>query len=110
MVNSKDRFEADLKRLARAQETLVEALKQPKNSFIRDAVVKRFEYTFEISWKTVKAACDYLGFDCKSPREAIRTAFKQGWIKETEGWFEMLDARNLTSHTYEEERGLPCIG
>lgn len=37
-----------------ALDSLELALAQPKNEFIRDAVIQRFEYSFELSWKTLK--------------------------------------------------------
>lgn len=43
-----------LTHLKKALMTLKEALKQPKNNFIRDAVIQRFKYSYELSWKTLK--------------------------------------------------------
>lgn len=33
---------------------LQDALAQPKNGFIRDSVIQRFEFSIELSWKTAK--------------------------------------------------------
>lgn len=67
-------------------------------------LIKAFEYTYELAWNTLK---DYLEFggqtDIHGPRDVIRKAFKLGLIDDGEGWMDMLQSRNLTSHTYREE-------
>lgn len=100
MERSKEKIKADLALLEKALETLYLALKEPLTDFIRDATIQRFEYVFEISWKTVQVGSDHMGYVCNSPREAIKTAFKLGWITNPENWFDALEARNKTSHAY----------
>lgn len=68
----------------------------------KEGYVQRFEYTFELAWKTLK---DYLlenGQDLSSPKEIIRQAFQNEIIVEGEVWMEALKKRNLTSHTYDD--------
>jgi nucleotidyltransferase substrate binding protein, HI0074 family len=67
-----------------------------------DIAVKRFEFTFEMAWKTCKRALDYYGFDCKSPRECLREAFSQGILTDENTWLDMLEQRNLSAHVYDE--------
>lgn len=67
-----------------------------------DIAVKRFEFTFEMAWKTCKRALDYYGFDCKSPRECLREAFSQGLLNDESIWLDMLEQRNLSAHVYDE--------
>lgn len=102
MESAKERLHAHLTLLDRAVETLTEALRQPLTEFIRDAVIQRFEYLFELSWKTMQIGAAYMGTVCNSPREAIKAAFKLGWITNVDGWLEAMEARNETSHTYNE--------
>jgi nucleotidyltransferase substrate binding protein, HI0074 family len=68
-----------------------------------DAVIQRFEFTFEMAWKSVKLAAKTVGYDCKSPKGCLKLAYRMGWIKDEEKWLELLEARNLTSHTYDQE-------
>ncbi len=75
----------------------------PRTILIRDAVIQRFEYVFELSWKTLKAASAHLGTICNAPREAITFDFKMKWISNEVAWFEVMLSRNETSHTYNEE-------
>jgi len=102
MVNPRARYAADKQLLEKAVATLQEALMQPQNAFIRDAAIQRFEYVFELSWKTMQAAGMLRGISSRSPKDAIRRAFELGWIEDPEPWFKAMDARNLTSHTYDE--------
>lgn len=102
MEQAKDRLNAQLTQLAQALSTLEEVVRQPLTTVTRDAALQRFEYVFELSWKAVRVAAAYVGKSCGSPREAIRLAYQQGWVEDTDPWFDALDARNLTSHTYNE--------
>ncbi len=103
MESSQDRLKADLILLNRALKTLEEVLNMPRSNVTRDAAIQRFEYCFELSWKALQAASRISGLDCASPRDAIKNGFKEGWITDAKPWFESLEARNLTSHTYNEK-------
>jgi nucleotidyltransferase substrate binding protein (TIGR01987 family) len=78
------------------------ALAQPVNEFVRDSAIQRFEFTFELFWKSLKAYAEESGLEAFSPRDSMRTAFQLGVIQESPEWFRMLEDRNLTSHTYNE--------
>lgn len=67
-------------------------------------MVQSFEFTFELTWKTLK---DYLtdqAFLVQSPRETIKQAFQSNYLKDGHVWMEMLEQRNLLTHTYNEEQ------
>lgn len=68
-----------------------------------DGIIQRFEFCFELSWKLMKAYLSFEGIEANSPRSSIRESFKIGLIVEAEEWLDMLEKRNLSSHTYEEE-------
>jgi len=66
-------------------------------------LVRAFEFTFELGWKTIK---DYLydqGIDTNFPREALKEGFSTHIIEDGHAWIEMLGKRNELSHTYNEE-------
>jgi nucleotidyltransferase substrate binding protein (TIGR01987 family) len=73
---------------------------------LRDALIQRFEYSTEAFWKYLKA---YLqtehNLSANSPREVIRTGLSAKLYSEeiSQELLQMLDDRNLTSHTYVEE-------
>ena len=102
MVNPRARYEADLALLQKSLLTLRKALAAPKDDMSRDAVIQRFEYVFELGWKTLQAACALQGVETRSPKESIRRAFELSCVDDPDPWFKALEARNLTSHTYDE--------
>ena len=71
-----------------------------------DAVIRRFEFTFEMAWKSVKLTAKAVGYDCKSPKGCLKLAYRMGWIGDEEKWLELLEARNLSSHTYDQETAM----
>ena len=81
---------------------LAAALSQPANEFVRDAAIQRFEFSFELAWKSIQAAARVEGQECSSPRTAFSTAWRNRWIAEESVWLGMLDERNKTSHTYRD--------
>lgn len=74
---------------------------------IRDSIIKKFEYTFELTWKTLKAYLEGEGYqEIASPKRTLKQAFEIGIIKDEEVWANMLEARNSTAHTYDEEKAI----
>ena len=100
MEQAKEQLKAHVVLLEKALGTLSDALSQPLTDYMRDSIIKRFEYTFELSWKAIRIAADFMGATCNSPREAIRAAFKLNWIEDPDAWFAALEGRNNSSHTY----------
>ncbi len=74
---------------------------------LRDSIIKKFEYTFELSWKTIKAYLEEEGYEeMSSPRKVLKQAFESNIITDEEVWSNMLEARNSTAHTYDEEKAI----
>lgn len=76
--------------------------KESLNEIEKAGLIQFFEVAFELSWKVMK---DYLiteGYDVKSPREAIKTAFDYGLISDGAKWLEALEKRNLALEIYDE--------
>jgi len=71
----------------------------------KEGAIQRFEYTFELAWKTLKDYLIYSGvvFDQITPRSVIKQAFAAKIIQDGQTWIDMLDQRNLMSHTYDDE-------
>jgi nucleotidyltransferase substrate binding protein (TIGR01987 family) len=73
-----------------------------------DLAVKRFEFTYDMSWKAIKRCLDYLGLDAKYPRACFKEAYALGMISDEAIWLEMIEQRNVMSHVYsqDEVRGI----
>ena len=100
----RQRFE-NLQRVLGQLDAACEALaRAPNDAVISMAVVKAYEFSFELSWKTRKDLLAYEGIDAARPREVLREAFSYGLLQNDQLWIDMLEQRNLMIHTYDEER------
>jgi nucleotidyltransferase substrate binding protein (TIGR01987 family) len=79
------------------------ARREKLNRLEKEGLIQRFEYTFELAWKTMKDYLEGKGVDAAYPREVIKEAFSYGLLSDGDIWIEMLDRRNLLSHTYDEK-------
>ena len=88
--------------LKQAVATLDEALGAPDSGFVRDAIVKRFEYTYELSWKFMRRHLIWAALEPEpeTRKDLFRAAARAGLIDDPEAWFVFHEARNLTAHTY----------
>lgn len=69
----------------------------------RDGLIQRFEFTFELAWKTLKSCFEEEGLmGLNSPKTVLREAFAAGLIQTEEVWLAMLEDRNSTAHIYSE--------
>jgi nucleotidyltransferase substrate binding protein (TIGR01987 family) len=71
---------------------------------VRDGVIQRFEFTYELAWKATKVILEQSGvMDANSPKAVIREAYAQRLITDEDIWLNIISDRNLTSHVYKEE-------
>ena len=98
------KFEATFKQFEGALNRFKEVLSVPKTDIVRDSAIQRFEFTLDLSWKTVKAFLEEeKGIVCASPKECFREAYRQGIIDYDNEWLKFVDMRNETAHIYKEE-------
>jgi len=87
----------------KALDQLAKATQQPKDEFLRDSVIQRFEFTHEIAWKMLKLRLEAEDIFAKTPRETLQAALQAGLIDDGNAWSDLQKMRNLTSHTYNEQ-------
>lgn len=71
-----------------------------------DGIIQRFEFTFELAWKTIKEYLEFMGIDISDmvgPRGVLKAAFEEGIIYDGDLWIKMMEARNNMSHRYDYE-------
>jgi nucleotidyltransferase substrate binding protein (TIGR01987 family) len=73
------------------------------NQLEKEGVVQRFEYTLELAWKTIKDYLEESGvvLTAVTPRQVIKDAFAARILADGQAWIDMVDHRNLLSHTYD---------
>jgi nucleotidyltransferase substrate binding protein (TIGR01987 family) len=92
------------------------------NDLEKEGTAQRFEYTVELAWKTLKDYLEHNGAQLTSvtPKSVIKAAFAARLIPDGQLWIDLLEKRNLLSHTYDQnllgeglkeihERYLPAI-
>lgn len=103
----------DITSLERATKTLKEALdelERDSRSFIKDSVIQRFEYTYELCYKFFRrylkvAAPSDSDTDFVPLQELVRTANQMGMFKgDWDDWKKYREARNISSHTYDLDK------
>jgi nucleotidyltransferase substrate binding protein (TIGR01987 family) len=108
MSNGDLRWRQRLESLQRALAQLEAALAahgaEPGNEVIGMAVIKAYEFSFELSWKTLKDLLAWNGVDARLPREVLKQAFATGLLENGQLWIDMLEQRNLMAHTYDQSR------
>ncbi|MBX7044381.1 MAG: nucleotidyltransferase substrate binding protein [Ignavibacteria bacterium] len=99
------RWKQRFSNLKKAFSQLKSALSKGEYSELeRQGVIQCFEYTFELSWNTLKDFLEEQGYrNINGPKDAIQESFNIGLIEDGEEWMNMIKSRNLTSLTYNEE-------
>jgi nucleotidyltransferase substrate binding protein (TIGR01987 family) len=108
-IRWKQRFDNQQRAFEMLQQAVQANAQAPDNKLIQMALVKAFEMTFELSWKTMKDYLKYNGIDVKLPREIIKQAFATDLVTDGQAWIDMLEDRNLMAHTYDEARAALAV-
>ncbi|MFH2032759.1 MAG: nucleotidyltransferase substrate binding protein [Bacteroidota bacterium] len=106
-MNNELRWKQRFQNFEKAYKTLNRALDrfeaEPEDEMLQMALVQTFEFTFELSWNTMKDYLENEGFDeVKNSKQTIRTAFRAELIYDAEKWMDVIQKRNLASHTYNQ--------
>lgn len=98
-----DSSKFNLSILKKAASLLESGLKEEQSALVRDAVIQRFEYTYELAWKSMRR---YFRLNNQLVEDNVQNLFReagrQGLIDSVERWFDYQRARNLSSHVYDE--------
>ncbi|CAI3664803.1 HI0074 family nucleotidyltransferase substrate-binding subunit [Clostridium neonatale] len=93
--------------LKKAYDRLLEVSKlyDGKDDIIRDSLIQRFEFTYELTHKTLREFMKYLGVTLENsfPRSIYRKAYVNNLISNDKVWISLLEDRNSTLHIYSED-------
>lgn len=105
-----DRFRLALDHFGRALGRLDDALARPEDEFMRDAIIQRFEFTFEAGWRAMYRWLRGRGIDLDEDAfSTLPEAFKRSVITDAAAWGAMRKYRNLTSHTYNQALAVEVV-
>lgn len=105
MKQNNSKLENFIKALNRLKEGLFQY--DDKNELLRDGVIQRFEFTFELAWKTLKEVFEEEGLiGLNSPKSVLKEAYSAGIIEDEKLWMNMLMDRKSTSQMYNENNAI----
>jgi nucleotidyltransferase substrate binding protein (TIGR01987 family) len=89
----------------------VELSRQRKLSKLEEqGLIQAFEYTHELAWNTLKDFLQEQGVqNLYGSKDTTRAAFKADLIQNGGTWMDMIENRNLTSHTYDEATAIKIV-
>jgi nucleotidyltransferase substrate binding protein (TIGR01987 family) len=95
--------------LASLERAITRSTTAPKDEELRDAVIQRFEYSYELSWKMLKRHLEQVvpdpgAVDQWSFQDLMRDAAERGLVAAVEPWIEYRYQRNMTAHVYDEQK------
>ena len=76
----------------------------PPADILKQGLIQSFEFTHELAWNVMKDYAVYQGnSEIKGSRDAVRYSAQVSLISDGFGWMEMIQSRNSSSHTYNED-------
>lgn len=105
MTKLENKYENFGNAVNRLNEANVAYKRNSDNDIYQDALIKRFEFTFELAWKTLREFMLDQGYSLEilSPKGVISFDWREGIISNEELWLDMLQSRNMSAHDYGRE-------
>ncbi|AEF16195.1 nucleotidyltransferase substrate binding protein, HI0074 family [Thermoanaerobacterium xylanolyticum LX-11] len=104
-MKNNNKLENFIKALDRLKEGLLQY--DEEDELQRDGIIQRYEFTFELAWKTLKEVFEDEGLvGLNSPKTVLREAYSSGLIDDEKIWLDMLVDRNATSHIYSQSNAI----
>ena len=103
-IRWQQRFSNYKKALQQLGEAVALSQSRELSDLEKQGMIQAFEYTHELAWTTLKDFLEYKGqTEIYGSKDASRKAFQLNIIEDGEGWMDMIQSRNKTSHTYNKE-------
>ena len=99
-----DYHDSKIATFEQALKTFKESLLPNPSDLERDGAIQRFEYCFDLAWKTSKQFLEKSGLvGLNSPRSVFASAFAEGIIDDEIIWSTIILKRNASVHTYNQQ-------
>ncbi len=97
------RFNHFLKAFVQLREAVELSRQRPLSRLEEQGLIQAFEFTHELAWNTLKDFLESRGVqNLYGSKDSTRKAFEAGLLENGAAWMDMIQSRNLTSHTYDE--------
>jgi nucleotidyltransferase substrate binding protein (TIGR01987 family) len=93
-----------------ALKALEEAVSEATSDLEIDGAIQRFEFTYELFWKLLRAYLQRQGIIVNTPKECFKEAYKLGILQDEETALRVVDDRNLTTHLYDKATSREVFG
>jgi nucleotidyltransferase substrate binding protein (TIGR01987 family) len=109
-IRWKQRFQNFRRAFGLLREALTDKNLDEFSDLEREGIIQRFEYTFELGWKTFKDYLEFSGVNLleATPRKVIKACASTNIFGEAEinpeVFMDMMLSRNALSHTYDFEQ------
>jgi len=105
-VRWKQRFDNFKRAFALLESATADRALESFSDLEQEGLVQRFEYTYELAWKTMKDYLEASGIDITpiTPRNVLKSAFSARIVDDGQIWIDMMLHRNMLSHTYDSKR------
>jgi nucleotidyltransferase substrate binding protein (TIGR01987 family) len=102
-IRWKQRFDNYRKALGRLKDNVNYLSTKKLSDMEEQGLIKSFEFTYELAWKTMKDYLEYMGINgIIGSKGTFREAFKAELILNGQAWIDMINDRNLSAHTYDD--------
>ena len=109
-IRWQQRLDNYVRALAQLRSAVTLGAERDLSELEQQGMIQAFEFTHELAWNVMK---DYFFFQGASQitgsRDATRQAFSVGLFEDGEGWMEMIQSRNQSSHTYNRAIALALV-
>ncbi|ABQ25339.1 nucleotidyltransferase substrate binding protein [Geotalea uraniireducens] len=103
-IRWQQRFSHYQKALLQLNKAVELSRQRPLSQLEQLGLIQAFKFTHELAWNVMKDYFEYQGnTSITGSRDATREAFRRNLIADGEGWMEMIQSRNMTSHTYNQD-------
>lgn len=103
-IRWEQRFSNFNKAMSKLSQAVAQASTEKLSELEVEGLIQRFEYTYELAWKTLQDLIKQQGIvDINGPGQVLNQAFQMGLISNAESWRRLKKSRELTSHTYNSE-------
>jgi nucleotidyltransferase substrate binding protein (TIGR01987 family) len=110
MGQYRERFELARQQYNKALDRLHEVVDLDETDIIRDSLIQRFEFTYELSWKCMFYWMKDQGEQVpEMQKPIIQNAFRCQMISDPKLWEDIKDCRDETSHTYNESKAVEVV-